>query len=445
MGYAGFIEVLMPHRAKNPEIKTPQDWARENKTTQRIAYALILGCVLVFAMGQTVLFVLLQPISREIGFDESWVGWIVALSAASMALIQPTWGRVSDKWGRKAVIIFGLLAYAITTALFAFILQVGLWGWVAPLPLLAMLILARLAYGLTSSGIQPAASAFVADTTTGKKRTQGLAMVGAAVGLGTVAGPLFGMVLVGFGDLVPLYAAAILALVMGLVGFRYLKEPPAHVRPTPTTRLKVSDPRILPYLIMTLLVLVVVAATQQTAAYYVQDRLNLVTVAETARLTGYAMAGTAVMAIIFQGAVVQWLKPAPAVLVRSGFLIGTTAFVFLSLTKSYEGLVIGYMILGASIGLLNPGMMSAASMSVEPEEQGGVAGWIGSAMSAGFVFGPILGTNLYNVGQVAPMKVNAAIMGVMLVGSMFLAFGPRPKSLDPQPMDPEGEIDLGEE
>ncbi len=414
-----------------PEIRTAQDWARENKLTKRIAYALILGCVITFAMGQTVLFVLLQPISREIGMDESWVGWIVAFSAAAMALIQPTWGRLSDKWGRKAVIILGLLAYAITTVVFALLLQVGLWGWIAPLPLFGLLVIVRVTYGLTSSGIQPASSAFVADTTSGHKRTQGLAMVGAAIGLGTVAGPLFGLVLVGFGDLVPLYAAGALALVMGLAALRFLKEPPAHVRATPTKRLKALDGRILPYLIMTLLLLTVAAATQQTAAYYVQDRLGLETVADTARLTGYAMAGTAVMAILFQGAVVQWLKPAPAVLVRVGFLIGTTAFVFLSFTKAYEGLVIGYMILGASIGMLNPGLMSAASMSVGPEEQGGVAGLIGSAMSAGFVFGPVIGTNLYNVGQVVPMKVNAVLMGIMLVGSLFLAFGPRPKGLYP--------------
>jgi MFS family permease len=185
----------------------------------------------------------------------------------------------------------------------------------------------------------------------------------------------------------------------------------------------------LPYLIITLFLLIAAAGTYQTAAFYVQDRLGTGT-AGTARLVGWAMGATAVVTILTQAIVVQWLKPAPAVLVRVGLLIGTAAFIFLSYTKAYEGLVFGYMIMGASIGLLNPGLLSAASLSVGADEQGGVAGLVGSAMSAGFIFGPALGAGLYEYGQIVPLQINAVIMGVMLIGSLFLAFGPRSVPLD---------------
>ena len=99
------------------------------------------------------------------------------------------------------------------------------------------------------------------------------------------------------------------------------------------------------------------------------------------------------------------------------------------------------MIMGASIGLLNPGLLSAASLNVRADEQGGVAGLIGSAMSAGFIFGPALGAGLYEYGQVIPLWVNAAILGAMFVGSLFLAFGPRghhlPHGPDPRPRRPD--------
>jgi predicted MFS family arabinose efflux permease len=287
-----------------------------------------------------------------------------------------------------------------------------------------MLVAARIIYALSSSGIQPAASAFVADTTEGAGRTQGLALVGAAAGVGTAAGPVLGASLVGFGVLVPLYAAAVLALAMGTSALIFLKEPPAHVRSTPKNRLRILDQRIWPYLLFTLLLLTAAAGTYQTAAFYVQDRLGTGTAA-TAQLVGWAMGATAIVTILTQGLVVQWLKPAPAVLVRVGLLIGTAAFIFLTYTKTYEGLVLGYMFMGAGIGLLNPGLLSAASLSVGPDEQGAVAGLVGSAMSAGFIFGPALGAGLYEYGQIVPLQVNAVIMGVMLIGSLFLAFGPR--------------------
>lgn len=418
----------MPH---NPEIKTAQDWARHNKGARRVSYALILGCMVTFAMGQTILFTLLGPLGRDIGLQEFQVGLITTSAGLSMALVQPWWGRRSDLLGRKVVIVFGLIAYGITTIVFTYLVQMGLWGWVAPLPLFGMLVSARVIYALTSSGIQPAASAFVADTTEGKARTQGLALVGAAAGIGTAAGPVLGASLVGVGVLVPLYTAAGLALAMGATALVFLKEPPAHVRAMPKNRLRVLDPRILPYLLITLFLLTAAAGTYQTAAFYVQDRLGTDT-AGTAQLVGWAMGATAIVTILTQAVVVQWLKPSPAVLVRVGLLIGTAAFIFLTYTKAYEGLVFGYMIMGASIGLLNPGLLSAASLSVGADEQGGVAGLVGSAMSAGFIFGPALGAGLYEYGQIVPLQVNAVIMGLMLIGSLFLAFGPRHAHVDPR-------------
>jgi len=350
---SSFAIDLMP---QSQEIKTAQDWARHNKRARRVSTTLILACMVTFAMGQTILFTVLGPVGRDVGLQEVQVGLITTCSGLTMALIQPFWGRRSDEWGRKVVIVFGLIAYGVTTVMFALFLKVGLLGWVTALPLFAMLVLARVMYALTSSGIQPASSAFVADITEGKARTQGLALVGAAAGVGTALGPVLGASLVGFGELVPLYAAAGLAVGIGSMSLFLLKEPPAHVRTKPRNKLRILDRRILPYLIITLFFLIAAAGTYQTAAFYVQDRLATGTAA-TMQLVGWAMGAAAVVTIVTQGLVVQWLKPAPAVLVRVGLLIGTAAFIFLSYTKTYEGLVLGYMIMGASIGLINPGIL----------------------------------------------------------------------------------------
>lgn len=423
----------MPKSGKS-EIRTAQDWAKANRSSQAIAYVLILGCIMTFAMGQTILFTVLGPVSRVIGMPEYQVGLIVTLSALAMVIVQPSWGRLSDVWGRKIVIIFGLGAYSITTVIFTVLLQFGLSESIALLPLFGLLVIARVAYALTSSGIQPAATAYIADTTTGTQRSAGVALIGAAVGIGTVGGPILAFLLVGFGILVPLYAAAGIAMTMAVVAVVFLREPPSHVRSKPTVRMRLLDRRVMPYLAITMVLLTITAMTQQTGTFYVQDRLQLNAEA-TARAFGIAMGLTAIVTIIVQGVVVQWLRPAPAVLVRVGLLLGTTAFVFLANTKAYEGLVIGYMILGGSFGLLNPGLMSAASLCVGPDEQGSVAGLIGSAMSAGFVFGPILGTSLYQWMPVAPLWLNATGMALMLIASGFLYFAPRPAHLQRKSRD----------
>ena len=92
---------------------------------RRAAFALVPGLV-AFSMGQTVLFAVAGPVIRDIGLSEFQLGMIVSAAAVMFMLASPIWGRLSDSWGRKRVIVFGLFTYALTSFALAATMQIGL-------------------------------------------------------------------------------------------------------------------------------------------------------------------------------------------------------------------------------------------------------------------------------------------------------------------------------
>ncbi|MDP1626643.1 MFS transporter [Parvibaculum sp.] len=384
--------------------------------TSRASVPLILLGLMTFAMGQTLLFAVGGPIVREIGLSELHMGSIISLSAVAYTIAVPVWGRLSDRLGRVRPIAWGLTGYALTSLAFAGAMEAGMTGAVLPLTAFGMLIGIRMTLSLASGGIQPSATAYMADITKVENRSGGVALVGAAFGFGSVAGPLFGGLLSSFGLLVPIYASAVLALMAASVIGLFVKEPVRADTGEPKAKLKAFDARILPYVLMVLLLYVVVAILQQTSAFYFQDMFSL-TSAETARNVGYAIGALAVGMLLAQGVVAGRGRLAPPVLLRAGSVIYLAALVAISLAADIWPLVAAYGALGVGAGLLTPGIMSSASIAVSADEQGAVAGVVGAGMGAAYIFGPVLGTGLYELDPKYPFMLTIALAALLLLAA----------------------------
>lgn len=283
---------------------------------------IIFAGLLVFAMGQTILFALLGPAARDIGLAVWQVGAIISASAVVFVLISPIWGRLADRWGRKTVIVTGLLGYALATLLFAALLEAGLRGSIGAAAAFGALLAARLLYATLSGGIQPAAVAMMADLTNAEDRSAGIAAVGAAFGLGTVIGPAVAAAFVGFGILVPLILASGLALAIALLAIPLVREPPRRSDDgaDEASGIAIDRAAIAPYLGLAFGTFVAISTIQQTAAFYIQDFTG--TEAEdAARLSGFAFMVLAIAMLVVQGGVVQALKPRPAAMLGFGFPI----------------------------------------------------------------------------------------------------------------------------
>src|SRR5271169_4611172 len=144
------------------------------------ALRILFLCLVCIGIGQSMLGSILPPAARTIGISPFQVSTIFATSASIWVFVSPMWGRRSDVSGRRTVMLIGLLGYALSMALLATVIKVGMLGLLPPLIIYPLLIASRSVFALIGSGTGPASQAYIADRTTRTERTAGVALVSAA-------------------------------------------------------------------------------------------------------------------------------------------------------------------------------------------------------------------------------------------------------------------------
>jgi MFS family permease len=367
------------------------------------------------AMGfaQTVLFAILAPLGREVGLVEVQIGAIISSSSLTLFLVSPLWGRASDLWGRRKILLIGLFGYSVGTVMFASVFQAALLGYLIPVTALILLIVTRVANAVVMAAVAPSANAYMADITTITDRIKGMGAIGAAGNIGSILGPAIGGLLASISLLTPLYFSVFLTLAAAVLTLYALPELPKTVVITKPKRLKYSDPRIFPLVIAGVFLFMGFAIVQQTIAFRFQDVLGL-DGTETAKVVGISLMFSAAAALLVQLLVIPRLHVRPFVLLRISMPIMMIAFAMMALSESQNMYILAMCILGLGMGLAGPGFMAGASVAVSSEEQGAVAGVAGSCGPLGFTVGPLLGTYLYSIDGSLPYW--------FAFGSYFLLF-----------------------
>ena len=321
--------------------------------------------------------------------------------------------------GRKPVFIIGLFSYALAYALFAFGIQLGLWGLFATWQLFSILFVIRLIYGGLIGGIQPAAVAYISDSTEGEHRTQGMALIGMSSGIGTMIGPAVGGALAFVHPLFPLYFGAALAIIGGLLAMKFLIEPNQRLqtRPVQIHNLKFYDKRIMPYLIGWAVAFLVFTGTQVIAAFFIEDRLGVTGYNEIIKATSIALLSMALATTLMQAVVLQIINIPARILLRLCFLI--FGFVLFSIPhiETLNYYYLSFAGIGVAFSMITPGLNSAATLSVEEHEQGEVAGLLSAAPVVGMIFGPVIGALLYNINPNYPFFFGS--LAVIVLGIYF--------------------------
>ncbi len=382
---------------------------------------ILLVGLITYGMGQSLLFVIFAPLARQLGLQEWQLGLIIAASNVMLAFSAPRWGRASQRMGRRKVYLIGLVGFAVGYAALAVGVQLGLNGLISGGPLFILLIALRLAYGVVVGGINPAAQAYIADTTDEKSRSAGMALVAMSGGLGTILGPAFGGLLTVVSPVFPMYAAAGLAALAGMWAYTALPEPPRRASTGADLRLRVMDPRVLPYLVGWVVVFGVFTGVQTITAAYIADRFGVTETIPAQRTMMWAMLSMAFVTVFVQAVVLQRWKAPPGTMLRAGFGIMTAALLLLAFGPGLFSLYAGYALFGLSFGFTAPGLNAAGSLSVRAEEQGAVAGLLSAAPTVGMIFGPVLCGLVYAVAPAAPMLVGAALTTLVGVGFFYIA------------------------
>lgn len=397
----------------------PGDKRVTTAAERRRAFTVLFISLTCMGAGQTVLFNILPPLSRQLGLSTIETTGIFSISALLWVFTSAYWGARSDHWGRRPVMLMGLIAFALSFALFATVILAGLNHWLPVIAVFPLLIVTRSVYGLLGSGTAPAAQAYVADRTTPQERLSGVATIGSAFGVGTVVGPGIASVFAVVGLLAPFYFIVLLALASaGAIWLLLPERTPPKRRERMTWSLKWHDRRILPFVLFAIGLSLANTVPIQTMGFFFIDVLRIKPeVAAQFILVGQM--ATSMSALFAQLVVVQRFPFSARQLTNWGLAVAFVSFLFFLLTHQFGPLVFALALSGLGFGMARPGFVSGASLAVAPHEQGAVAGIIGGASATGFIFGPVIGW-MYERSPFVPYWFGGILI-IVLFASMFVS------------------------
>lgn len=400
--------------------------ALQDQKVHKRAFVILFGVSVATALGNTGMLSVLPTIGRQIGIPDAMVAAIFSLSALLWAITSPLWARQSDIRGRKPLILLGLGGFCISMTLCAFVVSAGLHHLAPPMTIFVLFLLARALFGMFGSAANPATQAYLAERTTREERTQAMATLAGAFGLGTVGGPLlaplFVLPVVGLAG--PMFAFAALAAVMMVVVQRGLVESPrpggGERKPSrkfsfPSLRGEGSlwkDPRLKPFLIFGFLVAACQTAQTQTLGFLIIDKLNLPPVQAQGYIT-LAMAAGAVAGLLAQWGLIRMFAMGPRELMRWGVGVAALGNVVVAFAPDYAAVAIGYAISALGYGFARPGFTAGASLSVDSKDQAAAAGAIAAINGLNVVVAPLF-VLLYQAIGWGPFVLNAVLLVAML-------------------------------
>lgn len=347
-------------------------------------------------------------------------GWLTFAYAITQFIFAPLVGNLSDKFGRRPIILISLFAFALDYLLLAFSPTIG---W---------LFVGRIIAGLTGASITTA-SAYIADVSTPENRAKNFGMIGAAFGLGFIIGPVLGGLLGQYGSRIPFYAAATLCLLNFLYGYFILPESLSKKnrrefewkRANPVNaflRLR-KHPTLIGLILSIFLLYVGSHAVHSNWSFYTIYRFGW-----NERMIGISLGVVGLLVGLVQGGLVRWTSPRlgneKSIYIGLGlYTIGMLLFAFA--TESW--MMFTFLVPYCLGGIAGPALQATISSKVPANEQGEIQGTLASLMSASAIIGPPMMTNTFYffTHDEAPFKLPGApfILGsfLMLI-STIIAF-----------------------
>ena len=361
--------------------------------------------ILFVSMGQSVYWQTMPIIGREFQFTEIEINTLVSISAAMFIIFTPFWGKLSDRIGRKAVLLIGLSGYVFSNIIFLYSASLGLIGAVSGFSLLMILLAARIVNSAIGAASRPASGAYVADVTSEEDRSAGMGKFGAANNIGTILGPVLVGSLVGlnifdiqipqFGLLTPLIVMSIVMAIAVIFVYIFLPNNEFGSETEIKSSDLVFDNNLKLLLSIGITIFTAFAIVQSVTAFYLQDRFDY-DLDETAKNTALLLGTMAFMAIISQLTIVQRYKGSPLNLIKFSIPLFVLSCLLIIFSPNFFFLYLGIAAMGLGMGLASPGYTSAASLNADKDNQGAAVGLAMVAPGIGFALGPLLSGFLYS-------------------------------------------------
>ncbi|CAN0572985.1 unnamed protein product, partial [Laminaria digitata] len=250
-------------------------------------------------------------------------------------------------------------SYVVFTTAIGLTAQAGLAGMLSAGTVFVVMVIFRVLFATTAASMFPVIFAYVADKTSRATRTHGYAILGAAMGLGTIIGPAAAAFLGRISLVLPFYVASALVIGVLVLVWRTIDRTKPTKVASAGRRFFVRPPaRMYPLLLIGAMIYATLAAMQQATGFRVQDTQSL-NAADTATFVGIALVVSSILAVSMQAGLIQWLKWPPKRLLVVGALAALAGGLLLTATENYLLIVVGVGLLGAAFGMMNPAYTAA--------------------------------------------------------------------------------------
>ena len=404
-------------------------------SSRRSPLLIIFFTVFIDLLGFGIVLPLLPRYGLHFEADNWTLGFLMASFSAMQFLFAPLWGRWSDRVGRRPVLLIGLFGSTFFYFLFALITQRGNLGPIFGLSPVVWLFVTRIGAGIAGATI-PTAQAYIADVTDAKSRGKGMALIGAAFGIGFTFGPLIGAAFVGSADSdIPSAAPGYVAAVLSGIAFVWaLLMLPESLKPGATTvrrswldlgslRTAVGLPYVGWVLASIFLTTFAFAQFETTLSLLTKNR----GMSDRGNFLVFAYIGF--ILTLAQGMLVRRLLPKLGEYRMS--LIGVALMAIgllgigLATLPQDKQLSLGLLFVVLPVCVVGysattPSLQSLLSLNSHSDEQGGILG-VGQSMSSlARILGPIIGLGLQKVAIATPYWFGAGLMAAAVLLILML-------------------------
>ena len=397
----------------------------------RLRITFILLTVMIDAMGVGLILPVMPDLIREVtggGLSQAalWGGVLTTTFAAMQFIFGPVLGALSDRFGRRPVLLTSLVVMALDYVVMA--LAGSLW----------LLLVGRVVGGITAA-THSSASAYIADISKPAERAARFGLIGAGFGAGFVLGPLIGGLLGEYGTRAPFWAAAGLAAANALLGWIVLREtlPRANRRafdwrranPLGALRQLGALPGIRPLLMVYFLYHLAFATYPSVWAYFGQAQLGW-----SPTMIGLSLGVFGVLMVLVQAGAIRLIlrQLGESGTVVLGHLSALAGFVFLGFASS-GGLVLGLTVLAALAGVIPPALQGIMSARVAADAQGELHGALSSATALSMILSPLVMTAIFAryTGPATPIYLPGApfLLAAGLTVAGLAIFLSRPRNV----------------
>jgi len=358
--------------------------------------------------GQTIVFITIPPIARDLGLNEVQIGSIFATSAIAWMILSPIWGSLSDSIGRKRVVIIGLLGFAISLMLFSFTISLGQKQLLTGTLLFVLLVAARLLNGIFGSATRPSSGGWIADISSIDSRSRAFARLDSGFSMGRILGPAFAGLLLLVSYTAPFFFFAAGAFIV-IVLVIFQESPPKASSAVGKKGISMFDSRVWPFLVISAAFGICNASIFQTSSFFFQDVItpsseNYIALASI----GFMLCGLGVLN--GQLLIADRLQTSPGSLIKLGVILNCLSLIGYAFSSSIVQVYICLFFFGLGNGMLGPGISSSLSLSVGKEHQGSAGGFLGMVIPVGHIASPLISMPLYIINPSLPYLLGAFLM-----------------------------------